>query len=191
MFERQDVMKKLFALSAAIIAVALALFGCGDSGTGDLNNSKINPSRSVLKEYPGLKGEYYADGETAEKAADKLIKEVIPDILKKEITKEGNETVNTLEVKSYDISSYDGGDVATLKINAVLNSGEPMERTVLAFIKSEKTNNGYRSYFLNYHNMDQTDVADDETKQQMLDKNLEKASLDSASKSQSETEATT
>ena len=191
MFERQDVMKKLFALSAAIIAVALALFGCGDSGAGDLNNSKINPSRSVLKEYPGLNGEYYADGETAEKAADKLIKEVIPDILKKEITKEGNETVNTLEVKSYDISSYDGGDVATLKINAVLNSGEPMERTVLAFIKSEKTNNGYRSYFLNYHNMDQTDVADDETKQQMLDKNLEKASLDSASKAQSETEATT
>lgn len=184
-------MKKLFALSAAIIAVALALFGCGDSGAGDLNNSKINPSRSVLKEYPGLNGEYYADGETAEKAADKLIKEVIPDILKKEITKEGNETVNTLEVKSYDISSYDGGDVATLKINAVLNSGEPMERTVLAFIKSEKTNNGYRSYFLNYHNMDQTDVADDETKQQMLDKNLEKASLDSASKAQSETEATT
>lgn len=191
MFERQDVMKKLFALSAAVIAVALALFGCGDSGTGDLNNSKINPSRSVLKEYPGLKGEYYADGETAEKAADKLIKEVIPDILKKEITKEGNEAVNTLEVKSYDISSYDGGDVATLKITAVLNSGEPMERTVLAFIKSEKTNNGYRSYFLNYHNMDQTDVADDETKQQMLDKNLEKASLDSASKAQSETEATT
>lgn len=184
-------MKKLFALSAAVIAVALALFGCGDSGSGDLNNSKINPSQSVLKDYPGLKGEYYADGETSEKAADRLIKEVIPDILKKEITKEGSETVNTLEVKSYDISSYDGGDVATLKINAVLNSGEPMERTVLAFIKSEKTNKGYRSYFLNYHNMDQTDVADDETKQQMLDKNLEKASLDSASQTQSETEATT
>ena len=43
----------------------------GDSGAGDLNNSKINPSRSVLIEYPGLNGEYYADGETAEKAADK------------------------------------------------------------------------------------------------------------------------
>ncbi|MCQ4022708.1 MULTISPECIES: hypothetical protein [unclassified Ruminococcus] len=174
-------MKKFIILTAAVIA-ALTLFGCSNSYTDDLNNSKITPSQTVSQKYPGLNGEYYADGKTQDEATEKLIKNVIPDILKKEITKEGNEQVNTLEVISYDISSYDEGDAATLKINAVLNNGEPMERTVLAFITSEKTDSGYRSYFLSYNNMDQSDNPDDETKQQMLKQSLEQAELGGASK---------
>lgn len=178
-------MKKFVALSAAVISASLFLFGC-DGGYTDLNNSKITPSQSVMQKYPGLKGEYYSDGDTAEKATDKLIKEVIPNILKNEITKESSEQVNTLEVKSYEISSYDEGDVATLKVNAVLNSGEPMERTVLAFIKNEQTDSGFRSYFLSYHNMDQTDIADDETKQEMLGKSLEQVEFGDVSQSKAE-----
>lgn len=183
-------MKKFIALSVAVIAAALFLFGC-DGGYTDPNTSKITPSQSVLQKYPGLKGEYYADSDTAEKATDKLIYEVIPDILKNEITKESSEQVNTLEVKSYEISSYDDGDVATLKINAVLNSGEPMERTVLAFIKNEQTDSGFRSYFLSYHNMDQTDIADDETKQEMLGKSLEQVEFGSVPQAESSTESAT
>lgn len=169
-------MKKLISLFAAAAAVLL-LFGCDAGGQSDLNASKITPSQSVLQKYPGLKGEYYADGSDADEAAAALINKVIPDILKQEINKENSEEVNTLEVSAYDISSYDDGDVATLTINAVLNGGEPMSRTVLAFIKSEKTDSGYRSYFLSYHNMDQTDTADDEIKRQMLQKSLEQAEI--------------
>lgn len=169
-------MKKLITLLAAAAAVLL-LFGCDAGGQPDLNASKITPSQSIMQKYPGLKGEYYADGSDADEAAAKLINKVIPDILKQEITKENNEQVNTLEVTAYDISSYDEGDVATLTINAVLNGGEPMSRTVLAFIKSEKTDSGCRSYFLSYHNMDQTDTADDEAKLQMLQKSLAQAEI--------------
>ncbi|MGN1111890.1 MAG: hypothetical protein ACI4RP_01685 [Acutalibacteraceae bacterium] len=181
-------MKKLITLFAATAAVLL-LFGCDAGGQPDLNASKITPSQSVLQKYPGLKGEYYADGSDADEAAAKLINKVIPDILKQEITKENNEQVDTLEVTAYDISSYDEGDVATLTINAVLNGGEPMSRTVLAFIKSEKTDNGCRSYFLSYHNMDQTDTADDEAKLQMLHKSLEQAEIGVTTEEETEAES--
>lgn len=165
-------MKRTLALITAVLLSALALFGCSDNSADDLNASKISPSQSVLQKYPGLKGEYYADGKTAEKSTEKLINDVIPNILKDEITKHDGVEVNTLKTVSSEISNYDNGDVATLVINAVLNNGEPMDRTVLVFIKTEPTESGYRSYFLNYHNMDQTDIVDDEEKQQMLEDSL-------------------
>lgn len=169
-------MKKTLALITAALLSAFALFGC--SSNNDPNTSKITPSQSVLQKYPGLKGEYYADGETSDEATEKLIYDVIPDILKEEITKDDDEEVNTLEVASYEISNYDSGDVATLIINAVLNNGEPMERTVLVFITSEQTDKGYRSYFLNYHNMDQADIATDDEKLQMLEDSLSQMEID-------------
>lgn len=169
-------MKKIFALAAAAVIFSLSLFagGCSDEETP----SKITPSQSVLQKYPGLKGEYYADGETQKEATEKLIKDVIPDILKTEISEHDGEEVKKLEVGSYDVSSYENGDAAVLKINAELSGGEPMERTVLVFIKPEQTETGFRCYFLSYHNMDQADEATNEIMQQMLDDALAQAELD-------------
>lgn len=179
-------MKRFSALLVCFLITALALFGCSSSEyTDDLNASKINPSQSVLKKYPGLSGEYYADGDSEKTAMNKLINEVVPDILKKEITEKDGIEVIVLEVAGSDITDYDEGDVAQLNINATLNNGDPMERKVLVFITSEQTEKGWRCYFLNYHNMDQNDQVTDEEKQKMLDDTLAQITISDLSTTQS------
>lgn len=168
-------MKKIFALAAAAAIFSLSLFSGGCSA--DKTPSKITPNQSVLQKYPGLKGEYYADGETRKKATEKLINDIIPDILKKETLGHSGKEVNNLEVSSYDVSAYENGDAAVLEISAEKNNGEAIKRTVLVFIKPEQTEAGYRCYFLSYHNMDQEDEVTDEIKRQMLDDALAQAEL--------------
>ncbi len=170
-------MKRLIAIVAAAL-ISAALFGCGESADSVLNDSKIEPSQSVIQKYPGLTGKYYADGKTKESAREKLITTVVPKILSEEITEDDDIELNKLEIDSYELKSFDNGDVANTKINVILNNGDPMERTVLVFITSQPRGSGYRSYFLSYHNMDQDDDIDSETMLSMLNKSLSQTEIE-------------
>ena len=169
-------MKRLTAIIISAAFFAALLCSCSDSQSDALNNSKIAPSQTVIQRYPGLDGKYYADGDTKESARDTLINKVVPDILKDEITEHDDIEVTRLEVKSSQLTSFDRGDVAKLTLNAVLNGGEPMERVVLVFISTEQTASGYRSYFLSYHNMDQSDDITSDAMLEMLNDFLKQRS---------------
>lgn len=159
-------MKKIFIFITLSVLIPLCFSGCNNNA----NNPVINAQPTVLQTYPGLEGKYYSDGKTVEESIRNLIKNIIPNVLKDEIAKNQKEEVKHLDISSYDISNYDTGDVATIKLNAILkNSSDPIDRTVLVFIKHDQTASGYRSYLLNYHNMDQTDPATDNVKKQLLD----------------------
>ncbi len=168
-------MKSFTAIIISAVFLASLLCSCSGSQSDALNSSKIKPNQTAIQRYPGLDGKYYADGDTKESARDSLINKVVPDILKKEITEHDDIEVTQLDIKSSQLTCFDRGDVARLTLEAALDGGEPIERVVLVFITSERLEQGYRSYFLSYHNMDQTDDISSDVMLEMLNDFLEKS----------------
>lgn len=173
----------LTATALSALLITSSLYGC--SGGENINSSKIEVTASEAGTYPGAELEYYADGENEEAAVEKLINEVIPQVLTDEMTSDGEITVNSLSVETYELSSFESGSVATVTLSVDIEGNDPMQRSILAAITSAPLEGaeGFRAYFLNYQNIDQADEITDEAKRQFLAESVAQGDAESSQES--------
>lgn len=178
-------MKRKVTTITIVLIIIIILTACGCSGNTDPNSTKIEVSASEPGVYPGSQLEYYANGESEEAAIDKLINEVIPQVLTDEMTADGNITVNSLSIETYELSSFESGSVATVILSADIEGNDPMQRNILAAITSAPLEGaeGFRAYFLNYQNIDQADEITNEAKEQFLLESLPQGDGESSEES--------